>query len=214
MEDDSHDEIAIAMLQKAYEENRTYRYKQTIGDFKMRSMKRNVRMLDEAAKANPTDATLKKQLEDARRDLLQVELDEYRERATNYPTDIAIQYEFGRRLFLNHLYDEAIGVLQVAQNNPRHRPEALHYLGHCFRHKNMIPEAVDTLRRSLEAYDLAESGDIHSKKYNYWLARTLEDAGDPASLQEAMQTYSKITQWDYNFADSRARLEALRKKQA
>ena len=105
-------------------------------------------------------------------------------------------------------------MLQVAQNNPRHRPEALHYLGHCFRHKEMRPEAIDTFRRSLESYEMAESGDMNSKKYHYWLARTLEDAGSPENLQEAMQIYSRITQWDYNFADVRARLEGLRAKLA
>ena len=29
---------------------------------------------------------------------------------------------------------------------------------------------------------------------------------------EAIALYSKITQWDYNFRDVRARLDALRKK--
>lgn len=212
LEDDQHDEIAIQVLQKAYDENKTYRYKQMIGEIKMRAMKRNVRMLAEAAKADPNDATLKKQLADLRKEQITLELAEYQELTANYPTDISYQYEYGKRLFAAHQFDEAIGVLQVAQNNPRHRPEALHYLGHCFRHKNMIPEAIDTFRRSLEAYEMAESGDMNSKKYNYWLARTLEDAAGADETQEAIQLYSKITQWDYNFADVRARLEALRKK--
>lgn len=213
MEDDKHDEIAIQVLQKAYEDNKTYRYRQQIGEIKMRAMKRNVRMLAEAAKQDPNDATLKKQLAELRKEQIMLELGEYREQATNYPTDIAIQYEFGKRLFAAHQFDEAIGVLQVAQNNPRHRAEALHYLGHCFRQKNMIPEAIDTFRRSLDAYEMAESGDMNSKKYNYWLAHTLEDSGSAEDIREAIQLYSKITQWDYNFADVRARLEVLRKKQ-
>jgi hypothetical protein len=73
----------------------------------------------------------------------------------------------------------------------------------------MNQEAVETLRRSVESYELNESGDTKSKEINYWLARALEACGQ---FDEAEKTYSRIAQWDIAFRDARQRLAELRKK--
>ena len=75
----------------------------------------------------------------------------------------------------------------------------------------MTQEAVETLRRSVESYELAESGDTKSKEINYWLGRALEISGQ---LDEAEKTYSRIAQWDIAFRDARRRLGELRKKRS
>ena len=118
------------------------------------------------------------------------------------------QYEYGLRLYQAKRFDEAIGALQIAQNNPKHRADALFCLGMSFNEKGLKPEAIDTLRRAIESYELADTGDQKTKEFHYWLARALEDVGERI---EAGNMYSKITQWDYSFRDVRGRLEGLRK---
>jgi tetratricopeptide (TPR) repeat protein len=208
MDEEGYENQAIEVLQRAYQETKTYRYKAYIGDIRMKQYKRNIRLLKDAAKSDPSDKALQQQLLAVAKERLAFELEEYKERVFHYPTDMLFQYEYGLRLYQTKRLDEAIAALQIAQNNPKHRADALFCLGMAFNEKGMKPEAIDTLRRAVESYELADTGDQKTKEIHYWLARALEDTGERAG---AVAMYSKITQWDYNFRDVRTRLEALRK---
>ncbi|HMD55402.1 MAG TPA: hypothetical protein VKJ65_12715, partial [Phycisphaerae bacterium] len=81
--------------------------------------------------------------------------------------------------------------------------------GRAFLEQSMFHEAVETLQRAIESYELAETGDTKSKEMHYWLARAHETVNNPA---DAVATYSRVTQWDINFLDSRQRLAELRKR--
>ncbi|MGC8623813.1 MAG: tetratricopeptide repeat protein [Phycisphaerae bacterium] len=203
------EKTAIEVLEKAYLETKIYRYKVWIGDVRIKQLRRQHRALLEKARANPDDPKLAQQLADFERDRLKFELDEYADRVKNYPSDLQILFEYGYRLFRSQRYEEAIGVLQQAQNNPRCRTDALHLLGRSFLEQSMTQEAVDTLRRAVESYELAETGDTKSKEINYWLGRSLEAAGQ---LDDAEKIYSHIAQWDIAFRDARLRLAELRKR--
>jgi len=98
---------------------------------------------------------------------------------------------------------------QEAQNNPKHRVDALHFLGRSFLIQGMKPEAVDTLKRSIDEYDLASTGDKKSKELHYWYARALQANGQ---TKEAVDIYSKIIRWDIGFLDARKRMDELRKE--
>ena len=162
-------------------------------------------------RANPDDQELARELAEFEQERLKFELGEYEERMKNYPSDLQVLFEYGYRLFRSQRFEEAIGVLQQAQNSPRCRTDALHLLGRSFLEQSMTQEAVETLRRSVESYELAESGDTKSKEINYWLGRALEISGQ---LDEAEKTYSRIAQWDIAFRDARQRLGELRKKRS
>lgn len=209
METDEHDTQAIEVLDTGYKATRTYRYRMQAGDIKIRQFKRHFRMLDEALKADPEDETLKQQLTQLKREWLAYEVEEYRDRVANYPSELAFQFEFGKRLFETKNYEEAIGALQQAQNNPRFRVDALHLLGLSFVNQGLLPEATEMLKRAIESYEYAETGDKKSKDIHYALARVQEQTGHD---DEAVALYSKITQWDISFRDSRQRLAALRQK--
>jgi tetratricopeptide (TPR) repeat protein len=206
-EQEANENIAIEVLQKAFVETRTYRYKFQLGEIRLRQHARAARQLREAFKANPTDKELSANLEKALKELLAYELAEYKERTENFPTDMAMLYEYGKRLFMSHRYEEAIAALQVAQNNAKYRAEALHILGKAFMQQNMKHEAMETLKKATEEYEFAESGDGRSKEFFYQLAIAYEDNG---RAPEAMQIYSKIAQWDIGYRDVRTRLANLR----
>jgi len=207
MDEESYENQAIELLTRAFAETKVYRFKVQLGDIKIKQFKRNIRMVKEGCSADPTDKEMLRQLEQLRKDALAFELVEYRERSENFPTDMAIRYEYGARLYETGHFDEAIVALQEAQNSPKHRVEALHYLGRSFMTQKMVPEALDTFKKSIDEYDLASTGDRKARELFYWYGRALQENGNAA---EAMDVYSKIVRWDIGFRDVRKRLKDLR----
>ncbi len=196
-EDDQHEGQAIAALTEAHSQTGAYQFKVRIGDIRIRQMTRQAR---QAAQAGDKEAA-----KDIAREKLAFELAEYAERVVNYPTDLSIKYELGRRQFLAGKYDQAIVTLQTAQHDPRRRLRAMGYLGQSFFKQGMVREAIETYQRAL----VGETPEAYAKELGYLLGQALESAGD---LTEAIDEYSKVTQLDYEYKDARHRLQALRKK--
>jgi tetratricopeptide (TPR) repeat protein len=195
-EDDQHEDQAIAVLHEVFERTKTYRYKMRIGDIRIRQMTRKWRELKSAGDESGAKQQARQQLA--------FELEEFAERAVNYPTDLAMKYELGRRHFLAGQYDEAIGSMQAAQNDPRRRLRALALLGQAFSKKGLKQEAVDTFRRALEG-DVREKD---QKDLRYFLGDALEAVGD---TQGAAAEFSLVAQMDYQYKDASKRLENIRK---
>ncbi len=209
MDDEEYENKAIEMLTKAFADTKIYRLKATIGDIKMKQFKRNLRMLKEASRADPNDKEMENQYHALNKERLAYELAEFKERAEYMPTDMLVKYELGVRYYESKHFDDAIAALQEAQVNPKHRVDALHLLGRSFLIQNMKPEAVETLKRSIEEYDLAATGDRKSLELHYWCGRALEDNKQTA---EAIDIYSKIVRWNMQYLDTRKRLNDLREQ--
>jgi len=110
-----------------------------------------------------------------------------------------------KRLFLLGRFDEAIPVFQHVRNDPKYRVEATSYLGRAFLENKFIEEAVETLKASIDDYQLR--GDEKSKDMYYWYGRALEEQPDTAA---ALKAYSQVAQWDFNFRDVQGRIRNLR----
>jgi tetratricopeptide (TPR) repeat protein len=207
MDEESYENQAIDILNKAYNETKVYRFKVQLGDIKIKQFKRNERLLKDAYAADPEDKEILRQLKQLTRDRLMFELEEFRERSENFPTDMGVRFEYGARLFHTNHFDEAIAALQEAQQSPKHRVKALHYLGLSFMAQKMLPEAIDTFKRSIDEYDLAATGNKEACELFYWYGRALQENGNSP---EAIDVYSKIVRWDISFRDARKRLNELR----
>ena len=133
------------------------------------------------------------------------EMDVFKERVDNYPTDLRIRFEYGVRLFQAGRYDEAIPALQAAQGDPRHRERCQLYIGRCFVAKKYYDQAIKVLTDAMAKHE--SQGDDVSKQLYYWLARAYEDDG---KTDDALRTYGQIIQWDYNYQDVRQRIDVLR----
>jgi tetratricopeptide (TPR) repeat protein len=164
-------------------------------------------MIKDAFEADRSEE-LKRQYEVLMKEKLAFELKEYRERAENFPTDMHVKYEYGARLFATQHFDEAIVALQEAQNSPKHRVEALHLLGRSFMAQKMVPEALDTFKKSIDEYDLASTGDKKAKELYYYYGVALQENGD---IAKAIDVYSQIVRWDISYKDARKRLDDLRR---
>jgi tetratricopeptide (TPR) repeat protein len=188
---------AIDVLAKAHKDLGAYQFKMRIDEIKIRQMTNRYRKLVESGDRAPAIEEAKRQLE--------FELQVYTDRAANYPTDLGIKFELGKRQFLSGKYDEAIGSLQQAQRDPRRRIEALNYLGQAFGKKGWNQEAAETFERALES-DVSES---RKKDIWYNLGDIYEKAG---RLDKADAMFSDLAQTDYNYRDVRERLDKVRKE--
>lgn len=197
LEDAPHEQEAIDVLTQAYAQTSNYAFKLRLGDIRIKQMTRRYRQFVDSG-----DTQAAKQ---HAREQLAFELTEYAERAKNYPTDLGIKYELGRRQFLSGNYDEAIGPLQDAQRDPRRRLHAISYLGQSFAKKGWFQEAVDTFTRALEG----EVPEERQKELRYHLGDALEQMG---RLADAQKQYSQVAQMDFNYRDVRKRMDAGREK--
>jgi tetratricopeptide (TPR) repeat protein len=196
-EDESYENQAIDVLNKAYQDTKAYQFKSRVGDVKIRQMSRRFRKLKDAGDRDGATQ--------AAREQLLFEVQEYRERAGNYPTDLALKYELGRRLFLAGEYDDAIGYLQQAQRDPRRFAVVMNYLGQAFMRKEWWQEAIDTFEKVLDG-DVTED---RTKDIRYNLGQCYEQL---KQLDKAQEQFSHLAQIDFNFKDVRTRLESIRKR--
>ena len=198
---------AIEILEKAFAESGQFRYRQRIGDIRIKRWQRKVRDYRDKLKADPEDQSSKQKLAAAIAKSLEVELKHYQLCCENYPTDMRMKFEYGKRLLLAKQYDDAIPVLQEARSDPRHRIAAIGCIGQCFFRKEWYPDAVETFQQALEAVENKESGIAKELLYN--LGRAYEADGN---TDEALSAFRRVAQLDYNYSDVRKRVDALRQK--
>lgn len=197
IEEEGYENEAMDVLRKAFQDLNAYQFKLRIGDIRIRQMTRRYRELQAAGDKAAA-------IEQARRQL-EFELEEFAERCANYPTDMALKFELGKRQFVAGKYDEAIAALQQAQRDPRRHAMALNFLGQSFSRKGWYREAGDSFQRALES-ELTED---RAKEIRYFLGDVLEKQNE---LVKAQDQFSEVAQIDYNYRDVRQRLENLRKK--
>jgi len=203
---------AIELLEKAHEQSGEYRYHVRIGDVRMKQFSRIIRQLREAIQKQPTDESLKQKLELAQVKRLKFELQEYRDRVSHYPTDLALKFELGKRLFQAKQIDDAIGMFQEATRDARSRAQAHMFLGSCFLAKQWYDEAISTLGEGIESHKIDD--DRLALELRYLKMDALEHAarkGKSKDLaQQAREMASEVIQTDINFRDIKSRLDTLR----
>jgi len=203
---------AIELLRKAWEETGQYRYKVRVGDVQMKQITRYLRQLRAKVHERPDDADLKKKYEDTLRKRLAFELQEFTERVKNYPTDMALRFELGKRLHQAGKLDEAIGAFQQTKADPKHRAASHMYLGSCYLAKQWYDEAIDTIRSGIEGH--GSDDDRRALERRYLLMDALEKNArknrDAAQAKEAQKTASTILQTDINYRDIRERMNTIR----
>lgn len=203
-EEDEPENEAIALLEEEYAAHSNYTMKLKADDIRMRQMKRHIRRIIAKRKTEPENEDLRKLHAKYLLKQARVEMEIYKERLEQYPTDMRVRFELATRYFNAKQYDDAIPLFQQAQSDGRHRNEARLYIGRAFLEKGLATQAVDTLRNAIEQLEVKT--DETAKELNYWVARAFEADGQVA---EAKKVYGQLIQLDYNFRDARQRLETL-----
>jgi len=198
-EDPENEKRAIALLVDKFKTYGDYSYKVTAEDIRIRQIKRSVR----AARESDGDA---EQIRNAQANLLKFEIKAYRERVEAYPTNNRLKFELAMRLFQSGRYDDAIPLFQTARADAKVRTQCDLSLGRCFYEKAFHAQAIGTLNKAVQSYEIPD--DRLAKDLRYWLGRAYEAEGQ---LGQAMEAYGNILELDYNFRDVRDRLGSLRK---
>ncbi|HVZ95063.1 MAG TPA: hypothetical protein VG797_11200, partial [Phycisphaerales bacterium] len=144
--------LAYRVLMKGFEEVRAYKFREAAGDIRMRIERRTLREREEALKKAPEDQTLKSEVEALRKAFVELEAREYADRVANYPTNLDVKYEYGRRLLELWKFDEAIEQFQQAQGAPGIASQVNNALATCFLRMGWLDEAEATYRRGLETH--------------------------------------------------------------
>ena len=196
---------AIEVLEHAYERTKQFRWRQRVGLIKFAQLKRMDRSMREEIIKDKENPELRQRYAEFVRERAQTELGELSQWVDAYPTDTSFRYQMAQRMFALGRFDEAIPVFQHVRNDPKFRVDATSFLGRAFLENKFVEEAVETLKQSIEDYQL--KGDEKSKEMYYWYARALEEKGD---IPSAVKAYSQVAQWDFNYRDVQGRIKRLR----
>ncbi len=122
-------------------------------------------------------------------------------RVERYPNDLDLRFEWGRMLYDNDHFNEAIQQFQKAQRNPRNRVRSLYYLGRCMRAKGQYDMAVTQFE---QAGAEIPGMDALKKDVLYELGSVLELQGD---IAKAGTVFKQIYQADIGYRDVAAKVE-------
>ncbi|MEM9752928.1 MAG: hypothetical protein AAF916_06035 [Planctomycetota bacterium] len=203
---------AIEVLERMFKKSGQYRYKTRAGDVKMKQLTRTVREYKQFVDAAPESEEYQEKYQGAINARQDFELGEYQDRVKNYPTDLRLKYEFGRRLFGAGMHDEAIGMLQQATKEPKSRSAAHLMLGRAFMAKEWTDEAIATIQEGFDQHEVKDDSVGKELRYDLMLAhknRGIAKAEDP-ELEIAQQHASALLQADINYKDIRDQLEEIR----
>jgi len=205
MESDEAENDAVALLENTYKAKQDYSYKQRAGEIRIRGLKRKIREAKACLETNPEDAQIKAGLEQLSEQLNDAELEHYKLSVQNYPTNLAVKYEYAIRLVRKKQYNEAIPLFQESQKDPRRKIASMNQIGYCFFMKGWLADAIDIFTNAIESHELKD--DAAGKELRYNLARAHEEQGDK---EKALEIYRKIAQLDFGYKDVSQRVDKLR----
>jgi len=196
---------SLIVLQKANLKYKEFTFKRRIGELKIRKFKENIRSVKGAVDADHDNKELKKKLDEALEHFAAFELEHYKGCVANYSTDLHMKYEYALRLLVNNQYNEAIPLFQEAQKDPQRRIHAMDKTGLCFFFKGWYTDAIDIFEKALDSCEIKDSAIAKELRYN--LARTYQQV---SRTREALDTFRKLAQLDFNYKDVAKRVDELR----
>ncbi len=141
----------------------------------------------------------------AGKQLLDMEIAEYRVRVERQPTDMGHRFNLARNLLTTGDIDGAAAEFQKTVNDPRLRKSSHRGLAICFQKRNLLDLAIQQYKLFLPLVEDEQS--TEAKEGRYQLAKLYEDRGQNA---EAIVEYEKLVTLDFGYKDAAARLSKLR----
>lgn len=132
-------------------------------------------------------------------------LEEYDRRIKAHPTDYGIKFQFGRLLFDDGQYKEAIAQFQKSVKDPKMKVKSKEGIGDCFMAEGLSDMAKTQYGEALS--EVSERGSELWKELKYKLAVAAEKNGN---RDEALQHYQEIMADDIAYLDVASRVKNLR----
>jgi hypothetical protein len=204
---------AREVLKRGYETTKQFRFRETEGVLKLRIAQRKLAKYRDDAEQAKGDAKAAELYKQAQAQYAAMEIEEFKLRVDNYPTDLGLKFELGKRYFGHGDTEQAIALFQQSQEDARHRVESLNYLGQAFHKIGWVDEAVHTFRKALESHKTPS--DEMGMELRYGLLISLQSKAqserDQAIAEEADQLASAIAVQQIGYRDVRARRDAIKK---
>ena len=118
-----------------------------------------------------------------------------------YPNDLQLKFDYGKLLFEDNEYTEAIRQFQLAQRNPQRRIKSLLYLARAFQEKGQVTIAREQLESALIDLNVM---DEEKKEVLYELGLLYEETGE---LEKSKQHLKKIYAVDIGYRDIAKKIE-------
>ncbi len=198
---------------QAYQRTKQYRFRQKSGEIQLRLMRQNLARQQKLAEQNPDDMDAKAKLESMQKELDRIEIEELRGRVENYPTDLPVKFQLGKKLFDIGQYDESIALFQAAQEDPKNRGQVLAYMGRAFQQLDgWENEAIQTLRNAIDILQDSKSDLGLELRYDLMLALYAKGKRDRerSAAEEADHLAAGIAMQRFNYRDIRDRRGAIK----
>ncbi|MCE9595538.1 MAG: tetratricopeptide repeat protein [Planctomycetes bacterium] len=166
------------------------------GDLQAKALKKAMARADKAG-----DAEKAAQLE---RELCAHEVRDWRRRVALRPNELALRFEFGKRLMRSGELDLALGEFQKVLPEPRLQRDVRFWLGQCFQAKGFGELAKKEYSKALEG---SSEVDERAKEILYNLGAIAEAEGDSGS---ARGHYTRVYEIDIGYRDVAAKMERLK----
>lgn len=161
--------------------------------------------VSELFRKNPNKANLKEKSASLRKQLVSREIEVLEPRIERHPQDMKMKFDLAERYRRTRQFARAIPLYQQASADTRLKENALVWLGECF----VRDRKPDLGRRQFERALESLNGTDHPEPFklaHYWLGRIYEAAGRSS---EAADHYTDILSVDYDYRDTKDRLDAL-----
>ncbi len=202
---------AYTVFMTGFERLNEYRFRMFAGEIRVMQMRRRVGAALKKTEANPADAAVKAEYEALRREFLEFEGGELREKQKNYPTDRSIKAELGRIEFELGHYEDAMAAFQACKDEAKLRIGSTHMLGRCFAAEGWHSEAASEYREALSALGAGESDRELPIKYDLMLSlmELAKSEKNGTHAREAGEICSAIVRRDISYRDIRVRRKEI-----
>lgn len=202
---------AMSICLQTFEKTKQFRFRQAWGDLRMRQERRRVLALRQQSDAAPADEALRAQVAAAEKAFAEAELEEFRVRVENYPTDLTLKFELGKRYFNLGHFDESIACFQESQHDGKNRAESLSFMAGAFAKMDWLDESIATFRAALDVKDLVPDTLLDIR---YGLMTALQSKAqrdkDLTAAEEAEKVASSIAMQQISYRDIRVRRVAIK----
>jgi tetratricopeptide (TPR) repeat protein len=211
------EKIAMALAKDAFEKLKQFRFRQIYGELRIKRAQRMLAKFKSDAEASPGNTEMQEKYRLATQEFPRLEIEELQLRVDNYPTDLGIKYELGKRYYDLGTPDDtekAIALLQESKNDAKHRVSSLQFLAMAFQRIGWNDEAIPTFRQAIENHR-GGSADELGMELQYGLMTALQTKADGdrslSVAEEADKIASEIAIQKFSYKDIRQRKDALRK---
>lgn len=200
---------AIEVLMTGFKTIGEYRFRMQAGDIRIAQFRRRIEQLQPYAEKGNKQAV--EEMAQRTKQLHELELREFRERAEKYPTDRTIKFELGRLEFEAGNTDAAMQSFQGCKEDARLRLRAAFMLGQCFAREAWHSDAVGEFREALSLIDVTSTDRELEIRYHLMLSLAAQARADRNDIlaKEAQETASTIMRKDIGFKDIRQRRKEI-----